>query len=309
MKDIPDPTSPPNAPQTKKQTEAELKGDDKKRFKANIDTMNMIIPRIPNDIYNSVDACQTAKAIWNLVQRLMQGTDLSQQERDSRLMNEFDKFSAKAGDSIGSVYEKISRLVNNMKRNKVLQSNIAINTKIVRNQGNNVGNSFVQKFFGNTDNVQRSPRTTTNSRKRPTIQCYNCNEKFHYARECSKPRVCDSKIFREHMLLATKDKAGINLDDEENDFMLMNAFGDEKLEELNASVIMMAHIQPADYDSNAEPTYDSDFVSEPTYVDDQIDSNIIFDSPYMEVNGVQVELAYDAHDQKLDAFKSMIKNV
>ncbi|GJY75468.1 reverse transcriptase domain, reverse transcriptase zinc-binding domain protein [Tanacetum coccineum] len=215
---IPDPTSPPNAPQTKKQTEAELKGDDKKRFKANIDTMNMIIPRIPNDIYNSVDACQTAKAIWNLVQRLMQGTDLSQQERDSRLMNEFDK--------------------------------------IVGNQGNNVGNSFVQNFFGNTDNVQRSPRTTTNLRKRPTIQCYNCNEKFHYARECSKPRVCDSKIFREHMLLATKDKAGINLDDEENDFMLMNAFGDEKLEELNASVIMMAHIQPADNDFNAEPTYE-----------------------------------------------------
>ncbi|GJZ99141.1 retrovirus-related pol polyprotein from transposon TNT 1-94 [Tanacetum coccineum] len=141
--------------------------------------------------------------------------------------------------------------------------------RIVRNQGNSVGNDFVQKNIRNVDNVQRNPRTTTNYGKTPQIQRYNCNEKGHYARECSKP----------------------------------------KLEEFNASVIMTACIQPADNDSDAEPTYDSDFVSEPTSVDDQIDCNIIFDDPYVEVNGGQVEHAYDAHDQKLDSFESMIKNV
>ncbi|GKF81342.1 hypothetical protein Tco_0239944 [Tanacetum coccineum] len=69
--------------------------DEKKRFEAYIYAMNMILLGIPNEIYNSIDACQTAKATWNGIKRLMQGTELSQQERDSTLMNEFDKFSAK----------------------------------------------------------------------------------------------------------------------------------------------------------------------------------------------------------------------
>ncbi|GKC34852.1 hypothetical protein Tco_1047236, partial [Tanacetum coccineum] len=66
----------------------------------------------------------------------------------------------------------------------------------------------------------------------------------HYAREYPKPRFHDAKYSREQMLLALKDKAEANLDNEENDFMLDNAYADNTLEELNATVIMMAHIQP-----------------------------------------------------------------
>ncbi|GJX75114.1 integrase, catalytic region, zinc finger, CCHC-type containing protein [Tanacetum coccineum] len=87
--------------------------------------------RIPNDIYNSVDACQNARAMWNLVKRLMQGTDLSKQERHSKLMNEFDKFSAKAGESLTSVYEIFTTLMNYMERNKLLPGPIAVSTKFL----------------------------------------------------------------------------------------------------------------------------------------------------------------------------------
>ncbi|GJT36571.1 hypothetical protein Tco_0926990 [Tanacetum coccineum] len=61
---------------------------------------------------------------------------------------------------------------------------------------------------------------------------------------------------------AAKDEAGVNLDAEENDFRLMNAYSDDQLEELNASMIMMAHIQPTDNKSDAEPTYDAEVISE-----------------------------------------------
>ncbi|GKB11819.1 retrovirus-related pol polyprotein from transposon TNT 1-94 [Tanacetum coccineum] len=110
--------------------------------------------------------------------------------------------------------------------------------RIAGNQGTNAGNGFTQKNAAISENVQRNPRTTTNIRK-TTVQCYNCNEKGHYARDCPKPKVYNSKYFREQMLLATK----------------------YELEELNASVIMMAHIQPADNDSDVELTYDAEFVS------------------------------------------------
>ncbi|GJS29803.1 hypothetical protein Tco_0490423 [Tanacetum coccineum] len=88
------------------------------------------------------------------------------------------------------------------------------------------------------------------------VQCYNCNGKVQYARDCPIPRVRDAKYFREQMLLATKDEARVHLDEEENDFMLDNAYGDNTLKELSATVIMMARIQPTDDKFDDEPTYD-----------------------------------------------------
>ncbi|GKE49054.1 hypothetical protein Tco_1480312, partial [Tanacetum coccineum] len=48
------------------------------------------------------------------------------------------------------------------------------------------------------------------------------------------------------MLLAMKDEAGSNLKDEENDLLLDNSYGEDKMEELTAAVMLMARIQPAD---------------------------------------------------------------
>ncbi|GJV47933.1 hypothetical protein Tco_1438145 [Tanacetum coccineum] len=85
-----------------------------------------------------------------------------------------------------------------------------------------------------------------------------------------KPRVRDARYFREQMLLAMKDESGSNLQDEENDFMLDNSYGDETLEESTAVVIMMARIQPADDNAASEPSYDAKSVSEKLSSQDRI---------------------------------------
>ncbi|GJV69001.1 hypothetical protein Tco_1484510 [Tanacetum coccineum] len=41
---------------------------------AEIEALNLILISIPNDTYNFVDTCTTAKAIWQRVERLMRGT-------------------------------------------------------------------------------------------------------------------------------------------------------------------------------------------------------------------------------------------
>ncbi|GJU00250.1 integrase, catalytic region, zinc finger, CCHC-type containing protein [Tanacetum coccineum] len=173
---------------------------------------------------------------------------------------------------------------------------------------------------------------------KPNVQCYNYNAKGHYAHDCPQPKVCDTKYFREQMLLAMKDEAGENLNEEENDFMLNNHYGDNSLEELNAALIMMEHIQLVENKVDAEPTYNADAFGEvnsshihlksrmhsksvhehTNHVklktdinisdDDQIDSSIIFDDPYVENNGGADEHDSNAHDQSV-TLKSLIQNV
>ncbi|GJU60369.1 retrovirus-related pol polyprotein from transposon TNT 1-94 [Tanacetum coccineum] len=178
-----------------------------------------------------------------------------------------------------------------------------------------------------TGNVQRTLRTPS-SGNTSTVQCYNCSGKGHYARNCPKPRVRDSKYFMEQMLLAKQDEAGVILTDEQNDFLFADASRMEEIEELSANICLMARIQPADHTSDDGPSYESAFISEvqsssidennepmyPTHTkiinstigDDQINSNIKFDSFKGNVNSGSVEK--DTHVPDLCAVEKLARN-
>ncbi|GJR22583.1 retrovirus-related pol polyprotein from transposon TNT 1-94 [Tanacetum coccineum] len=161
-----------------------------------------------------------------------------------------------------------------------------------RNQAFNAGNGLTQNDESNQI-VQRVPQTESNPGK-ANVQCYNCNEKGHYARDCQKPRVRDAKYFKEQMLLAMKDEAGSNLKDEENDFMLDNSYG---LEELTAAAVSEVN---ASHKVHEQENHVKRKTIIHTFDDDQIDSNIIFDDPYVENNGGTSEHDSNSHDKYHD---------
>ncbi|GKC65946.1 hypothetical protein Tco_1098544, partial [Tanacetum coccineum] len=119
------------------------------------------------------------------------------------------------------------------------------------------------------------------------------------------------------MLLAMKDEAGSNLNNEENNFMRDTSYGKETMEELTAPVMLIARIQPANGNAETVPSYDAKAVSEvnvsskvheqmhhekrktiiQTSDDDQSDSNIIFDDPYMENNSGTSDHDSNDHDE------------
>ncbi|GKB90633.1 hypothetical protein Tco_0962905 [Tanacetum coccineum] len=101
------------------QTEEDLRGDDLKHYEAEIEARNLILISIPNDIYNSVDACITAQAMWQRVERLMRGTVQKKVDRKTRFKNEFDQFVAEPGESLVSVYNCFAQLMNDLERNDI----------------------------------------------------------------------------------------------------------------------------------------------------------------------------------------------
>ncbi|GJW26449.1 hypothetical protein Tco_0040260 [Tanacetum coccineum] len=96
------------------QTEDVLRGDDLKHYEAEIEAMNLILISIPNDIYNSVDACTTAQAMWQRVERLMRGTMQNKVDRETRFNNEFDQFIAEPGEALVLVYNCFAQLMNDL---------------------------------------------------------------------------------------------------------------------------------------------------------------------------------------------------
>ncbi|GJW54335.1 hypothetical protein Tco_0098420 [Tanacetum coccineum] len=164
----------------------------------------------------------------------------------------------------------------------------------------------------------------------------NCSEKCHYAYNCLTLRVRDSKYFMEQLLLAKQDEAGVTLTDEQNDFLVADATRMEKNEELSANIYLMARIKPTNIDSDTGPSYDSVFLSEvqtpstsdvnllfakdnqeqkyqkqpkiinDTIGDDQIDSNIIFDEPNVDVNNGSVK--YDNNVQASYELEQLSRN-
>ncbi|GJR85617.1 hypothetical protein Tco_0209628 [Tanacetum coccineum] len=296
--------------------------------------MNLILISIPNDIYNSMDACTTAKSMWERVERLMRGTVQNQVDRETHFNNEFDQFVAESGEALVSVYNCFAQLMNDLERNHIKFLPVTINTKFL--------NCLQPEWFKYVTQVCLAKRLTEDSYddlfdylqqfEKLLNASREKNEKGHYARNFPKPRVRDSKYFMEQMLT-----------DEQNDFLFVDASRMEEIEELSANICFMARIQPANIDSEAGSSYNSAFLNEvqtpsTSYVnllldkddqeqhyltqpniinntigDDQIDTNIIFDAQNDDVNSGSVkednivQPSYELEQLAMNAFREVEK--
>ncbi|GJQ97253.1 retrovirus-related pol polyprotein from transposon TNT 1-94 [Tanacetum coccineum] len=117
--------------QGEKQTAEDLQGDALLHNDVEMELMNLILLSIPNDIYNSVDACTSAKDMWKRVERLMRGTIQNKVDRETRFTNEFDQFVAEPGEALVSVYNRFAQLMNDLERNDMHFPIVTINTKFL----------------------------------------------------------------------------------------------------------------------------------------------------------------------------------
>nr|GEV92042.1 reverse transcriptase [Tanacetum cinerariifolium] len=296
--------------------EEDLTNENKLNYEVDINVMNWILLGILNNIYNSIDSCSTAQQMWKHIQRLMQGTETSAAKPEDTLSTAMMLLDSAIPQHFLTPTKNHLRTSSNTRNQVFIQDGrmeiqgkssryVLGNRRNARNQGRNVvnqrtviRNNIVQTSAENTKTVQRNLRTIANIGKAPAVQCYNCNERGHYARVCLKPRVRDAKYFHEQILLVAKDEAGVHLYDEENDLMLTKPIYDSDfVSELNDSQIDMINGILANNDHKQQKHAKLGAIKL-TSVDDQLDSNIIFDDSYVEDTSEQTKHVNDAHDQK-----------
>nr|GFB88052.1 hypothetical protein [Tanacetum cinerariifolium]GFB88071.1 hypothetical protein [Tanacetum cinerariifolium] len=263
------------------------------QLNAEAEAVQIILTGIDNDIYSTVDACPNACEMWKAIERLKQGESINVQDLKTNLFWEFGKFTSLDGESLESYYSRFYKMMNELTRtqcknqelknvsyhklydilkqhqhevNEIRAEKIARvanplalvaqqqpdnSPRIHRNAG------YESQRSGNVDGAKETVGSSMVQKSR--IQCYNCKEYRHVARECQKPkRAKDAAYHQEKMLLCKQEEAGIQLNAEQADWK-DDTDDESDDQELEAHYMYMAKIQQVSPDIvDSGPIFDKE---------------------------------------------------
>ncbi|GJR03526.1 retrovirus-related pol polyprotein from transposon TNT 1-94 [Tanacetum coccineum] len=111
----------------------DLSAEEKERYKADIRATNILLQGIPKDIYSLINHYTDAKDIWENVKMILEGSELTKDDRESQLYDEFEHFRQSKGETIQGYYVRFTKLINDMRNIKMTMSRMQLNSKFVNN--------------------------------------------------------------------------------------------------------------------------------------------------------------------------------
>ncbi|GJU42014.1 integrase, catalytic region, zinc finger, CCHC-type containing protein [Tanacetum coccineum] len=247
---------------------ADLTPVEKERYKADIRATNILLKGLPKDIYTLINHYTDTKDIWDNVKMLLEGSELTKDERQSQLYDDFEHFRQNKEETIHEYY------IEQRSGEQCKGSSAA-------------GIGGFQNRVGNANPGQAKP-----------IKCYNYNGIGHIARQCTHPKA-DTRIrntSKTRCYLMQAQENGVVLDEEQLLFIAADqcdAFDSDVDEAPTTQTMFMANLSSADpiYDE-AGPSYDSDILSK--VQDHDIDSVGKYHEVHEMQNDVQQNYVVDS---------------
>ncbi|GJZ31759.1 retrovirus-related pol polyprotein from transposon TNT 1-94 [Tanacetum coccineum] len=112
---------------------SDLSPKDKDRYNAKIRATNILLQGLPKDIYSLINHYTDAKDIWDNVKMLLEGSELTKEDRESQLYDDFEHFRQNKGETIHDYYVRFAKLINDMHNIKMTMSRMQLNSKFVNN--------------------------------------------------------------------------------------------------------------------------------------------------------------------------------
>ncbi|GJX03780.1 hypothetical protein Tco_0189696 [Tanacetum coccineum] len=197
---------------TRTKTYEELTDVEKLQDDCDFKATNIILQGLPPEVYSLVNHHYVAKEIWDRVKLLMQGTELSLQEHECKLYDDFDRFTSVKGDDPIVILNKAMAFLT----------------------------TAITSRFPTTNN---QPRTSSNPRNQATIQDGRVTVQQVHGRHEAK-ELC---MFKEKILLVQAHEAGQVLDEEQLAFLVDPGVAESK--DTQTTIIHNAVFQTDDLDA------------------------------------------------------------
>ncbi|KAJ9561381.1 LOW QUALITY PROTEIN: hypothetical protein OSB04_006541 [Centaurea solstitialis] len=112
----------------------EMDDAEKIQYLIDLEAQNCLIQAIPNDIYRKLDSYDdSAKSIWDQLEKIMLGSKVGNQLRITTLMDKYENFKMKDGESLEDAYDRFVILMNDMKKNRIHRSEMDFSVKFINN--------------------------------------------------------------------------------------------------------------------------------------------------------------------------------
>ncbi|GJW87671.1 retrovirus-related pol polyprotein from transposon TNT 1-94 [Tanacetum coccineum] len=195
--------SPAVPEQTTVETVTNMTPENRAHFESEKEAIHLILTGIGDEIYSTVDACQTAQEMWEAIERLQQvNVQFLQQlqpewSRFVTIVKQQHKLDEVSYHKLFDILKQYQKEVNELRAERMAKN----------------ANPLATYFGGVTAVNVVGARETVGGPvvQQSGIQCFNCKEFGHYAKECRKPkRVKDSTYHKEKMLLCKQAEKGFN---------------------------------------------------------------------------------------------------
>ncbi|GJT02729.1 hypothetical protein Tco_0823898 [Tanacetum coccineum] len=179
-----------------------------------IQATNILLQGLPKDIYTLINHYTDAKDIWDNVKMLLEGSELTKEDRESQLYDDFEHFCQHKGETIHDYYVWFAKLINDMRNIKMTMYKMQLNSKFVNNILPEWGR-FVTSMKLNR--VQDGRVVVQNVQGRHNRgHGNNARGAGHITRNCTQPKhLQNSKYFKDKMLLMQAQENMVVLDEEQ----------------------------------------------------------------------------------------------
>nr|GEV42538.1 integrase, catalytic region, zinc finger, CCHC-type, peptidase aspartic, catalytic [Tanacetum cinerariifolium] len=121
-----------NAPPTLKDPKF-WTAEEKKTRKIDRLARTLLFQGLPNDIYSLIDSNETAKDLWDALERQMRGSEYGEQDRKAAILYEYETFNAIKREQLIDTYLRYLQVINDLKKCGYKQDNCKLNYKFLNN--------------------------------------------------------------------------------------------------------------------------------------------------------------------------------
>nr|GEV29070.1 retrovirus-related Pol polyprotein from transposon TNT 1-94 [Tanacetum cinerariifolium] len=282
-----------NAPPTLKDPKF-WTAEEKKTWKIDRLARSLLIQGLPNDIYSLIDSNETAKNLWDALERQMHGSEYGEQDRTAcGYKKDNCELNYKFLNNLQPECKQYATLMRQTKN--LMDINIdALYNILKQNQGD------VNEALG----YKKKAVVVTSD---PLALVTEKTKEGHFAKDSKKAKVKDYNYYKTKMLLAKKDSDKKVLLAEDQVWIKSSSDSDQ---EINANMVFMAQIEKVFSESDESSSSAEETIAEVAYYTSESESEYEFETSEYYDNSTSYSLFVNNNDDQEifhDAIESAIE--